>query len=342
MTWFCMPIKGPCQELVFPGSVDVTSLFNGNGSGTGEITISGPVGTRGNFPDDVVKIQDALNRVSVRQGGANPPLKVDGISGPKTKKAIQEFQIQHFGWKGADALIEPGKQTLAKLNQTLGPGNTPPVPNLSFCIQIAHRWIMAAQANLLAASLYVESRNDTKGPISVFDRESRMRAVNRHFAIDSQTELPKRAAFDVVRKVYDRMLQVFQYPGGPWGPAIFAYDSSPSAQRQQWIAYTPSAGFSKIGRWVRYKDGSRYYLDSIYLCPGFNTLWGNEMRAFVIVHELAHFVGYPARIGDTAYNWEGGGSKINHLQPISRLRNAENYANFAHETGTGSEALLSR
>jgi putative peptidoglycan binding protein len=69
-----------------------------------------------NLYDDVVTIQQLLNDIAPASGGANPPLKVDGICGPKTKNAIQTFQLQHFGWKLADARVDPGGATLAKMN----------------------------------------------------------------------------------------------------------------------------------------------------------------------------------------------------------------------------------
>jgi peptidoglycan hydrolase-like protein with peptidoglycan-binding domain len=69
-----------------------------------------------NLYNDVVTIQQLLNDITPANGGANPPLKVDGVCGPKTKGAIQKFQLQHFGWKLADARVDPGGETLAKMN----------------------------------------------------------------------------------------------------------------------------------------------------------------------------------------------------------------------------------
>lgn len=74
------------------------------------------VGYRGvNKHADVVGVQNAINKVPTDEGGSPLPLKVDGKCGPKTIKAIQRFQLHHFGWGGADGLIEPGKQTYLKL-----------------------------------------------------------------------------------------------------------------------------------------------------------------------------------------------------------------------------------
>lgn len=74
------------------------------------------VGRRGvNKHKDVLGVQDAINKVPLAEGGSPIPLKPDGKCGPKTKKAIQRFQLHHFGWGGADGLIEVGKQTYLKL-----------------------------------------------------------------------------------------------------------------------------------------------------------------------------------------------------------------------------------
>jgi len=75
-----------------------------------------------NLHQDVVTVQELLNGVSPEQGGARPLLKVDGICGPKTKHGIQVFQLKHFGWKLADARVDPEGATLRKLNElSVGP-----------------------------------------------------------------------------------------------------------------------------------------------------------------------------------------------------------------------------
>lgn len=75
-----------------------------------------------NLHQDVVTVQELLNGVSPDNGGAKPVLKVDGIAGPKTRNAIQVFQLKHFGWKLADARVDPDGATLRKLNElSVGP-----------------------------------------------------------------------------------------------------------------------------------------------------------------------------------------------------------------------------
>jgi hypothetical protein len=88
-----------------------------------ERSIQQPVGDgikARNFYDDVVTIQELLNEISIENGGPNPPLKVDGTCGHKTKSAIQNFQLKHFGWKLADARVDPGGATLRKMNEMAG------------------------------------------------------------------------------------------------------------------------------------------------------------------------------------------------------------------------------
>jgi len=92
------------------------------------ITISnkiGPVGQYPNLPDDVRKIANALNRISVADGGvlgAPPDKRLDETSGIMSEKllaAIQTFQLKQFGWPGADRRVFPGGETITRMNQLL-------------------------------------------------------------------------------------------------------------------------------------------------------------------------------------------------------------------------------
>jgi len=74
-----------------------------------------------NRPPDVRNVQELLNQVPPSDGGPATPLEVDGICGPKTIRAIQMFQLHHFGWSGADGRVDPDGPTLAKLNEYDGP-----------------------------------------------------------------------------------------------------------------------------------------------------------------------------------------------------------------------------
>jgi peptidoglycan hydrolase-like protein with peptidoglycan-binding domain len=80
--------------------------------------ISASVGVNGvNRPGDVRTVQELLNQAPVGSGGPSPPLKVDEICGPKTKAAIQKFQLHHFGWAIADGRVDPNGPTHIKLHE---------------------------------------------------------------------------------------------------------------------------------------------------------------------------------------------------------------------------------
>jgi len=85
-------------------------------------TIAAPVGRLGglNRPSDVKVVQELLNRVPHAAGGPYPLLAVDSLCGPKTMDAIQNFQLQQFGWGEADGRVDPNGPTLQKLNQLSG------------------------------------------------------------------------------------------------------------------------------------------------------------------------------------------------------------------------------
>lgn len=70
-----------------------------------------------NRPQDVRTVQELLNEVPLASGGPVPKLDQDEICGLKTIRAIQTFQLHHFGFKGADGRVDPGRRTLAKLNE---------------------------------------------------------------------------------------------------------------------------------------------------------------------------------------------------------------------------------
>ncbi|MCI0640939.1 MAG: peptidoglycan-binding protein [Gemmataceae bacterium] len=74
--------------------------------------ITGSVGVKGrNVPADTDVVQELLNIAPPAEGGPQPVLKVDGFVGPKTTAAIQRFQVQRFGWSGADGRIDPDQRT---------------------------------------------------------------------------------------------------------------------------------------------------------------------------------------------------------------------------------------
>ena len=84
------------------------------------VTISASVGQNGrNKQPDVLAIQHALNGIPPAKGGPLPPLKEDGIAGPKTIGAIVKFQRANSGLI-VDGRVDAAGPTLACINSLAG------------------------------------------------------------------------------------------------------------------------------------------------------------------------------------------------------------------------------
>ncbi len=322
----------------------IASASSQNAASNGPVKIALSVGQAGtNLPADVRTIQDALNRVSDDQGGAAPDLIVDGNCGPKTKKAIQVFQLKHFGWNGADGLVEPNRQTLTRINDILGssfenkkspmghplpwnPSGQKWLDSDSF--RLAQKFILAAIANLTTASPYLEGA-ESSGGLSVFSRSERMNLLNKHFQIDSFGS-DKREKFEFILKHYNRMRQVFERPGGLWGASAFEPDPTTVPDGWRRDAMAGRGGFYRGGE-ISNEQGHALRIDSIYIQQSFFEA-SKFLQACILVHELAHFVGHPINIKDPCYYSEPG---YKTLKPEVRIVNADNYADFASDAGSG-------
>ena len=312
------------------------------GSSDGPITISASVGMRGaNLATDVLTIQQALNNVPFDQGQPLPLLDEDGICGPKTKNAIQNFQLKHFGWPGADGRVDPGQQTIAKLNELAGASmalspaelEAARVARVIASINEALRCVTAAQANLLAASLAVDQPANAPSLLPSFSREARMLLANRHFDIDTYPADQRGPVLGEVLQVYDIMRQVFQRPGGLWGPQVFAPDKR---GEKKFIAFTFGGGFFHSGE-SQDEQGVNVRFDAIYLCRRLDGQIG-EVPVIVILHELAHFVSRADTIIDHAYGWYTR-PRMQALTPLKKKNNAQNYANFAFDAANGRQPI---
>ena len=305
----------------------------GSGAGGGNVRITASVGINGrNLKPDVETIQRALNDVPANQGRPSPILVVDGDCGSKTKNAIQQFQLKHFGWSGADGRVDPNKQTIAKLNElTRGQRQQEEnarVNRVTELLAEVFRCIRTAQMNLLMAANAVDAP-DVPSPLPSFSREERMRLANRHFSIDNH---PAARRHDVLRQVlfvYDTMMQVFQRPGGVWGAYIF----SPDPLNKPHSAYVMRGGGYAAPGDTETRNGVVMRKDSIYLCSRMNMIT-DEMRVYIVVHELAHFVGNSPEIIDHAYGWHDD-PRMQRLTLAQKLLNANNYNNFAFDATHG-------
>ena len=94
------------------------------------MSITKSVGKGGaNLKNDVMVVQTLLNKAGGPNGGATPPLMVDGLCGPMTTTAIRTFQLRWFGPAGADSRVDPNGRTLARLNDFDAP--LPPLTTAS-------------------------------------------------------------------------------------------------------------------------------------------------------------------------------------------------------------------
>jgi hypothetical protein len=329
MTVIARKSDGFCTQATSPAL-----LPRDSGTGGGQrVTLSASVGNRGaNRPDDTRKIQRALNRVPPDQGGAVPPLVEDGKCGSKTIKAIHGYQLHHFGWSGADGLVEPGKRTIAKLNEDTGAIS---FPDMTPVVRLTQAWVLACLRHLDLVGAVLDKEEPAPGgpfQIVILDRAERMRLANKHFDLGRFPN--KREMFGLIRGTYAKMRTVFERPGGLWGVATF--DKDPLNRAVQ--AYAVGGGFFHPGEHV-FVEGKKIRADAVYLCVRFaNELHEDNRRAFVVIHELAHFVGHPRPIGDHAHNKQG--EKIRTMPSNLKVINAETYANFAWEVVNGDEAPI--
>lgn len=319
MGWLVMPSTGSCL------AVDPAAL--GSGGGGGSITISKPVGQGGaarNVPDDVRTIQDALNQIAKKgiQGGPVPLLDVDGLCGPKTNAAILKFQRAQVPGV-SDGLVEPGRNTILRLNELLDPVSRADMEaKVRAALPFVNRSLNGAVQNL---SAIISQGPGPGAPALAADR------LNRHFKLDSLSADRQSTARISLFRTYTRMSATIQKP------ELFdmaVSDNFDVDKRNAKIALTRGGGFFEEGQTDQ--DGRR--LDQIQLGFGFfarNVT--DEFAAFIIIHELAHFLNDADgnRIIDNGRGWFND-TFIVPLSADARLTNADSYAGFSWECGANS------
>jgi len=319
-TFLVMPAVGSCIS---------TSTLP---TGAGPIAISKPVGQgplARNIPDDVKTIQEALNQVTVKgvTGGPIPLLVVDGIKGPKTQSAILKFQQAQVRSVRADGLVEPGKQTILRLNEI-----DSPISKFDLNAKLA------ASLPLLRAALAAAIQNVTivitSGPGTTVSAALAEDRLNRHFALNTIDASGQSNARVNLFETYSEMALVVNQPDlfDMFG-AIDAFDVDPQNAK---IALTTAQGVFE----PPLKDGANNPARQIRLGLGFfapNV--SNDFAAFILIHELAHFTSQ--RDGELIIDNGRGWFDDVFIRPLSaaqRLLNADSYASFAQECRTGSAA----
>ncbi|MBL8219788.1 MAG: hypothetical protein JNL62_11190 [Bryobacterales bacterium] len=296
------------------------------------ISIDLPVGAgfkAKNLDSDVRTIQTALNRITPFHGGPTVPLVVDGKCGPKTNSAILNFQFKQFKAKGADGVIEPGKQTIQRINQLLF-SNVPVDPSVNTEIRarvvqhmdLVSRSVHAAQATLLRA-------NAPGGLIDMGQGVANSR-IDRHFGLNTLSPGARSQAIRDIHAVFTMYSNVLLMPGAL---GTGAFEADPTGDPR--IAFTFGNGFFHRG--VIHEE-KKIAVDRIYLGRrAFFAIDDSEFCAFIMLHEMAHFVGFPGGglIDDNGRGWFTDDT-ISRLPANKRLLNADSYATFAVECRTGS------
>jgi hypothetical protein len=293
----------------------------------GPISITASVGQGGfNKPDDVFKIQYALDTVAPIDGGADPRLKLDSMCGPLTIKAIRDFQQKQFGWSGTDGRIDPGKQTLKRLNELKNDNVFPTLP-LSFTTDdwlfvammqhIPHTksCMEAARTNVQLAMNSVDSSSGLIGP----SRDERMSLLNRHFRIDSLPS-PRIASLQKIYDIYGNMQQVLNKPDN-----FFTLDTDDSGEKISTVAFAPLGGFFDKND----LSGRIVFRRGVFFATGIP-----DFAAFVFIHELRHFVDREQQNGHFGKGWVTDPA-MQALKTRDLLNNCDTYAGFALEAKNG-------
>jgi hypothetical protein len=294
----------------------------------GDVTITASVGANGkNRYEDVRTIQDALNQVPVTDGGPVPPLKVDGIVGPKTLGAIKKFQKQACGFQWPDGTVEVGRKTHQKLREFFVPSNPYVMPRVYASLSEAMSWIFMAKVVLDSAGLFLSSGFKAGEP--------GLKLVDKYFHIGSLSASQRSSAIHRVYGVFTDMQMAIGHSSAQTTIGSGYFQEDPKSDES---AYTYNGGFTRRrnGRPAMSKDdnyeGPNHRQDTIHMCSRTISSWSQEGLVGLIVHELAHFVGpeitSPDRIDDHSYRNKKDFFKLSaHLA----LRTADCYAGFAGE-----------
>lgn len=215
--------RDECMGYGLWGNCSSVAASEEPNTGQETIAIRGSVGRSGkNTRADVSTIQRALNQVPISQGRPTPLLVVDGLNGSKTERAIYIFQKQHFGAMHADARVDPGHRTIAKLNELQpasqgsgGSGGSAGSPfgglhslvptsdsekdvmiRANTAVNKGVKWALKAVVELLNALEFVEGKKERKPSYDL---------VDRCFKIDTlSTGQQKKHAINKIIKIFNR------------------------------------------------------------------------------------------------------------------------------------------
>ena len=319
-------MAGTCAHMLDDGECKIApakTSGNGNGGGDarrieGDVAISASVGQGGkNQPDDVSAIQYCLDQVPPIDGGPNPPLKIDGLCGPKTIKAIRDFQLKHFGWSGCDGRIDPGKQTIKKLNEKRQRWIQPYLPlsmgTDGWLLANMLRHVPYTRSYVQAAMMCVSSTR--VGGLFASGSDS---LIERHFRLG---QAPNRDAdLALIYDTYRTMLSILDRPD-----AFCTLDTTDEGEGISSVAFARLGGFfqkNDLTGKIVFRRGA-YFASEI-----------QDFAAFVFIHELRHYVERGGDVGHHAKGWVTDDGMQN-LPARKTVLNCDTYAGFALEARNG-------
>lgn len=236
-----------------------------------DLRLDASVGHRGvNQRSDVLLVQTALNLVPQKLGGPLASLAVDGLSGPKTEKAIYGFQVHHFGAAKADARIDPGLRTLAALDSAVAERSEANAARqkITAAIPVAILWIMMAKKSLALSAAFLNGATSS-------ENEKNSNLVDRCFKLRTVNNIEAKKSIRHVTDVFDRMI-----------PAIFQLQTF--SQIKPVVKCKPGANATAVVGGFQSKHPN---FKKITYCPARIEKKDVNDVADILVHELAHYCG---------------------------------------------------
>ena len=312
-------MSGQCAHMMDDGNCKVAPAKTFSGSpavvdqrrpGQEDITIDRSVGQAGaNQSNDVFKIQYALDQVAPIDGGPTPPLKIDGLCGPKTIKAIRDFQMKQFGWSGADGRIDPGKQTIKRLNEKRQRWITPHLPpslaTTGWLLADFLKHVPHTRSCVEAAIQKVQSAK-TFGPGTYL--------VEKHYRTSGNM-----ASLNRIENVYSIMLKVLDR-----ADYYTTLDTTDEGEGISSVAFARLGGF-----FIPNNQGKIKIREGAWVASNIP-----DFAAFVMIHEMRHFVEQQNDIGHHGKGWVTDEGMVK-LRPDQTIFNCDTYAGFALEARNG-------
>ncbi len=273
----------------------------------------------GNLTADIRTVQVALNRFTPLEGGPDPQLVEDGICGSKTSAAIKKFQAKRFEIGGADGIVDVGGKTDRHLANAAGTYTSLTVEMMK---HVAHTLgIIARTRNAISHARSYKLGLNTLTQMGKKDWDK----LEHHFQISKFPNWQHQLQW--IDSIYTSMQTAIGYI--PQGMVLLL--DEPESSNEGAYAFCYSGGYEVA---ERNKTHNGLSGGSVYLCALMQTVTPNAF-AYVLIHELAHFVGPTdaspqVAISDFAYK-DSAKSKYDQLLPWQRLHNADCYSQFAFD-----------